>query len=198
MIQLVLASRNRKKIAEFETILKESLSKDIQILSLDDIGFHGEIEENGTTFEQNAFIKASVPASMGYIGIADDSGLTVDHLDGRPGVYSARYSGKGDAENNKKILREMEGVPEEKRTAHFVCAVSCVFPDKREPLSVLGICDCLLLTEQKGDGGFGYDPLFFFPSLGKTFAELTPEEKNAISHRGIAVREFSKQLQGIL
>ncbi|MBE6564005.1 MAG: RdgB/HAM1 family non-canonical purine NTP pyrophosphatase [Ruminococcaceae bacterium] len=198
MIQLVLASRNRKKIAEFETILKESLSKDIQILSLDDIGFHGEIEENGTTFEQNAFIKASVPASMGYIGIADDSGLTVDHLDGRPGVYSARYSGKGDAENNKKILREMEGVPEEKRTAHFVCAVSCVFPDKREPLSVLGICDGLLLTEQKGDGGFGYDPLFFFPSLGKTFAELTPEEKNAISHRGIAVREFSKQLQGIL
>ncbi len=198
MIQLVLASRNRKKIAEFETILKESLSKDIQILSLDDIGFHGEIEENGTTFEQNAFIKASVPASMGYIGIADDSGLTVDHLDGRPGVYSARYSGKGDAENNKKILREMEGVPKEKRTAHFVCAVSCVFPDKREPLSVLGICDGLLLTEQKGDGGFGYDPLFFFPSLGKTFAELTPEEKNAISHRGIAVREFSKQLQGIL
>lgn len=196
MIKIVIASRNRKKIAEFETILKENSSNNIQVLSLDDIGFTGDIEENGATFEENAFIKASLPASMGYIGIADDSGLEVDYLSGAPGVYSARYSGKGDGENNIKLLRELEGVPEENRTARFVCAICCVFPDSREPINVKSSCEGVILDFPRGEGGFGYDPLFYFPSLGKTFAELKGDEKNKISHRGKAVREFIKLAEG--
>lgn len=198
MKEFVLASRNRKKIAELETILKETLSNDIRILSLDEIGFSGEIEENGTTFEENAFIKASVPASLGYIGIADDSGLTVDALGGRPGVYSARYSGLGDEGNNKKLLDELKDVPPEKRTAHFVCSICCVFPDGREPIRITKQCDGVILSAPQGVNGFGYDPLFFFPSLGQTFAEIPAEEKNRISHRGKAVRAFAEKLRQIL
>ena len=130
-MDIVLASRNRKKIRELDGLLK-SLCPDITVRSLDDIGFSGDIEENGQSFAENALIKASVPASFGYIGVADDSGLCVDALCGAPGIYSARYSGLGDTENNKKLLRELSGA--EDRGAEFVCAVACVVPTS------LGLC----------------------------------------------------------
>ena len=127
-LTMVMASRNRGKIKELETLLRE-ISPDIEVLGLGDIGYEGDIEENGETFEENAFIKASVPAGMGYIGIADDSGLCVDALGGAPGIYSARYSG-GDAEaNNDKLLLFMDPVPDDRRQARFVSVICVVFPD---------------------------------------------------------------------
>ncbi len=192
MLKLVLASRNPKKVRELETLLSE-LSSNIQVLSLDDIGFTDEIVEDGTTFAENSRIKARVPASLGYIGIADDSGLVVDALDGAPGVYSARYSGENasDGENNKKLLFEMKDVPDEKRTARFCTVVSCVFPNGEE-MQFEGSCEGVILRTPDGDGGFGYDPLFYYPPLKKTFAALDAEQKNAISHRGIAMRKFAE------
>ncbi len=191
-MKLVLASRNRKKIAELATFLAE-ISSNIEILSLDDIGFHGEIEENGASFAENSRLKALVPASMGYVGVADDSGLEVDALNGAPGIYSARWSGEGDAANNAKLLSELVGVPDELRTARFRTVVSCVFPDGRE-FWCEGVCEGRILHELSGDGGFGYDPLFYYEPLGKSFAQLSPEEKNAVSHRGRAMREFARAL----
>lgn len=165
-----------------------------EVLSLEDIGYTEEIAENGTAFRENALAKASVPASLGYIGIADDSGLAVDALDGAPGVYSARYAGEpsDDERNNQKLLAELSDLPTEKRTAHYVCAIACVFPNGHS-FTVEKSCDGVLLSAYRGEGGFGYDPLFFFPSLDKTFAELTPEEKNAVSHRGKAVAAFGRK-----
>ncbi|MGM9665822.1 MAG: non-canonical purine NTP pyrophosphatase, partial [Eubacteriales bacterium] len=127
MIKLVLASRNKKKIAELKSILKDFIKTDVTVLSLDDIGYYGEIEENGRTFEENAVLKASVPAKLGYIGIADDSGLCVDALGGAPGIYSARFSGGDDEDNNDLLLKKMEG--QSVRDARYVCAMACVFPD---------------------------------------------------------------------
>ncbi len=207
-MKIVLASRNKKKIRELETLLAQSTSMHIEVLSLDDIGYSDDIVEDGTSFAENALIKASVPASLGYIGIADDSGLTVDALDGAPGIYSARYSGEGadDGKNNEKLLREMQNVPDELRGAGFVSAVACVLPlgmqaeipseirvQSREGLDAFvlrGECRGTILHEKHGEGGFGYDPLFYVAEKGKTFAELSAEEKNAISHRGIAMRAF--------
>ncbi len=194
-MEIVLASRNRKKIRELETLLAEYTS-DIKVLSLDDIGYTDEIVEDGGTFAENSHIKASVPAKLGYIGVADDSGLSVDALDGAPGVYSARYSGEGanDEKNKRKLLCEMENVPDEKRTAHFHTVITCIFPDGRE-FQVEGVCDGRILREEQGTGGFGYDPLFWFEPFGKTFASLTPEEKNSVSHRGKAMRAFAARLR---
>ncbi len=190
MVKLVLASRNKKKIKELETLLSD-LSAQVQVLSLDDIGYTDDIVEDGDTFAENSRIKATVPAKLGYIGIADDSGLTVDALGGAPGVYSARYSGEGatDEKNNEKLLSEMAGVPDEKRTAQFRTVVTCAFPDGTD-FQVEGVCEGRLLHAPDGDGGFGYDPLFWFEPFGKTFAALTAEEKNSVSHRGKAMREF--------
>lgn len=195
MLKLVLASRNRKKIAELETLLS-SLSSKVQVLSLDDIGFHEEIVEDGDTFAANSLIKASVPARLGYIGIADDSGLSVDALDGAPGVYSARYSGEGasDTANNDKLLSELADVPDEKRTARFCTVVTCAFPDGTN-FQVEGVCEGYILHAPDGDGGFGYDPLFYYAPLNKTFAALTPDEKNAVSHRGKAMRLFVEKFK---
>ena len=194
-MKLVLASRNRKKIKELETFLSE-ISSDITVLSLDDIGFHDEIVEDGATFAENSRIKASVPAELGYIGVADDSGLEVDALGGEPGVYSARYSGEGanDEKNNKKLLAALAGVPDEKRTARFRTVVTCIFPDGDE-IQAEGVCEGRILESPRGQDGFGYDPLFWYEPLGKTFAELTPDEKNAVSHRGRAMREFAAKLR---
>lgn len=190
MIKIVLASRNAKKIKELETLLGD-LSSKVQVLSLDDIGYTDEIIEDGDTFSDNSRIKARVPASLGYIGIADDSGLTVDALDGAPGVYSARYSGEDatDEKNNAKLLAALEDTPDEKRGAQFRTVVTCAFPDGTD-FQVEGICDGVILREPDGEGGFGYDPLFYFEPLGKTFAALTAEEKNEVSHRGKAMRMF--------
>lgn len=191
MIKLVLASRNKKKIAELETLLGPLTSK-VQVLSLDDIGYTDEIVEDGSSFEENSLIKASVPAKLGYIGVADDSGLTVDALDGAPGIYSARYSGEDatDEENNAKLLKALENVPDDKRAAQFRTVVTCAFPDGTH-FAVNGVCEGRILHAQDGNGGFGYDPLFYYEPFGKTFAALTPEEKNSVSHRGKAMREFA-------
>lgn len=198
-MDIVLASRNAKKIKELQSLLSQVSDLDLRVLSLDDIGYHDEIEENGTTFEQNSFIKASVPASMGYIGVADDSGLSVDYLNGEPGVYSARYSGANatDATNNEKLLAKLDGVPAEMRGAKFVCVISCVFPDG-QAFYVRRECPGRILTDAAGNGGFGYDPLFYYEPFGKTFAELSGEEKNQISHRGLAMKEFIRELAEVL
>ena len=202
-MKIVLASRNRKKIGELRTILSESFSE-IEILSLDDVGIHDEIEEDGKSFEENALIKARVAATSGYIGVGDDSGLTVDALGGDPGIYSARYAARchfagdhDDEGNNQALLQNLRGVPEKDRTGAFVCAIGCVLPDGRE-FTVRGEAKGRLLEEYRGGGGFGYDPLFFYEPLDKTFAELTPDEKNAVSHRGIAVRAFAKALREMI
>ena len=196
-MKIVLASRNKKKIGEVLTLLREAggALAEIEVLSLDDIGMTEEIEENGKTFRENALIKASVPASLGYIGVADDSGLAVDALGGAPGVYSARYAGEpcDDEKNNQKLLAELANTPDEECTAQYVCAMACVFPDGRQ-FTVEGSCKGLLLREYRGDGGFGYDPLFYFPGYQKTFAEISGDMKNRVSHRGKAMKDFCKRL----
>ena len=214
-MKIVLASRNAKKIRELETLLAGFSSMHIEVLSLDDIGYTEEIVEDGTSFEENAWIKAAVPAALGYIGIADDSGLSVDALHGAPGIYSARYGGEGtnDAKNNEKLLTEMTEVSDEERGAAFVSAVACVFPKEYEVhipdavcteknglagFVVRGECRGTILREGRGCDGFGYDPLFYVAEKGCTFAELPAEEKNAISHRGVAMRAFCRQFLSLL
>lgn len=191
--KFVLASRNKKKTAELKKILYDE-GIDVQLLSLDDIGYDGEIDECGESFEENSVIKASVPASLGYIGIADDSGLCVDALDGRPGIYSARYSGGDDKDNNKKLLGELDGVPMSERGGSFVCAISCVFPDG-ERIVCRGSVEGKILTDEHGDGGFGYDPLFFYEPAGLTFAEMGTVEKNKVSHRHNAIKQLAEKLK---
>lgn len=191
-MEFVLASNNKKKIKELNEILSKKLP-DVKVLSLADIGFEGEIVEDGKTFAENAKIKASVPASLGYIGIGDDSGLCVDYLCGEPGIYSARYSGLGDEGNIEKLLKSLDGVPFDERTAHFVCSICCVFPDGKV-ITAEGKAHGIILEERHGEGGFGYDPVFYFPSLGKTFSEISQEEKNKISHRANALELFAEKI----
>ncbi len=202
-MKIVLASRNQKKIAELRTLLLESFP-DIEILSLDDVGITEEIEENGTTFEENALIKARVAAKTGYIGVADDSGLSVDALGGEPGVYSARYAARcnyagdhDDEGNNQCLLYNLRNVPDEQRTGGYVCAIACVLPDGRE-FTVRGEARGRILREYHGTGGFGYDPMFYFDEFKKTFAEITAEEKHTVSHRGKAIRAFADTLKEYL
>ena len=196
MIKVVLATRNKNKIRELKTYFNELADFDVTVLSLDDIGFYGEIEETGETFEENAISKASVPAKLGYIGIADDSGLCVDALDGAPGVYSARFSGGDDEANNDLLLEKLDGVSD--RGAKYVCAMACVFPDHSKDFTVRGECYGQILTERTGDGGFGYDPLFYYEPFGKTFAEVELAKKNNVSHRGVAMRSLIKKLAQVL
>lgn len=196
MIKLVLASRNKKKISELRTLLSNELDRDIAVLSLDDIGFYNDIVETAETFEENAITKASVAAKLGYIGIADDSGLCVDALNGAPGVYSARYSGGDDEDNNDLLLRELEG--KDNRNAKYVCTMACVFPDHKKDFVVRGECYGKILTERQGEGGFGYDPLFYYEPFGKTFAEVELSRKNEVSHRAIAIKQFIKKLKQVL
>lgn len=186
-IKIVLASHNPHKIKEMSAMLRERLHIDMEILSLDDVGITEDIEENGTTFSENAVIKARVAAKSGYIGLADDSGLTVAALDGAPGIYSARYAGEhGDDEaNNQKLLEEMKGIAD--RRAAYVCAMAMVFPDGSEPLLAQGALSGEILCSPRGNGGFGYDPLFWIDELGKTLAEISMEEKNTFSHRRRAI-----------
>lgn len=196
MIKLVLATRNKNKIREFRELFKEFSDLDVSVLSLDDIGFYGDVEETGETFEENAICKASVPAKFGYIGVADDSGLCVDALNGAPGVYSARFSGGNDEDNNDLLLEKLDGVCE--RGAKYVCAIACVFPDHSADFTVRGECFGRILTERQGDGGFGYDPLFYYEPFGKTFAEVELDKKNQVSHRAVAMRSFINKLAKVL
>ena len=190
-MRLVFASNNAGKIREVAKILNECFEEDVTLLSLKDIGFFDDIVEDGDTFEANALIKARTVARLGYLCIADDSGLEVDALGGAPGIYSARYSGGhgNDKENNLLVLKNLEGVPDEKRTARFTCAIACVTPEGEE-FTVKASCEGRILHAEEGNGGFGYDPLFYVEEYGKTLASVTAEEKNAISHRGKALRAF--------
>lgn len=191
-LKLVLASRNAHKIKEIETILRDYLPG-VTLLSLDDVGILDEIEENGTTFAENALIKAKAAAKSGYIAFADDSGLVVPALDNAPGIYSARYAGiHGDDKANRDLLlKNLQGNPN--REAAFVCAIACVLPEG-EPFVVHGVAEGEILCEERGNGGFGYDCLFWSDYFGKSFAEMTPEEKNAISHRRRALEAFAVAL----
>ena len=202
-MKLVLASRNAKKIAELKTMMREHFP-DVEILSLDDVGITGEIEETGTTFEENALLKAQAASGGKYIGVGDDSGLTVDALGGEPGVYSARYAevnhyagGHDDEANNRLLLEKLKAIPEERRGGAFVCCVACVLPDGRS-FTVRGEVRGSILRDYRGEGGFGYDPLFWYEPFGKTFAELAPAEKNAVSHRGKAMTLFAERLKELL
>ena len=191
---IVAASRNRHKIEEIEAITKKF---GMRIISRDEAGIPPvEIEEDGQTFEENSFKKASeIMKLCGQITLADDSGLMVDYLNGAPGVYSARFAGEdgNDAKNNEKLLKLMEGVPADKRTAKFVSVIPLVYPDGTV-LTARGECPGTILTAPAGDGGFGYDPLFVPEGYEKTFAQLTADEKNAISHRAVALVELERLL----
>ena len=187
--KVVIASHNSGKAAELCALLGDGF----EVFTLADIGFVDEIEENGETFEENAIIKARAVSSSDYITIADDSGLTVDALGGAPGIYSMRWSGGGDKENNKKLLFELDGLPYEKRKAAFVCCVACIFPDKTL-ITEQGKCEGIILEKEAGDGGFGYDPLFYYEPKEKSFAQLSRDEKSEISHRGLAMRALAVRI----
>lgn len=190
-MKVFIATKNKKKLVELERILTPL---GFDVLSEKDLDSPlDEIEETGTTFRENAILKAKAGLERtGLMTVADDSGICVDYLGGAPGIYSARYSGGNDDDNNKKILKELEGVPMEKRNAHYAAAIACVFPDGRE-FTVQGECHGHIAFEESGNCGFGYDPLFI--SEKGCFGELTAEEKDSISHRGKALRLFKDELQ---
>lgn len=192
-MKIVLASHNKKKIAELRTLLSEYIP-DIEILSLADAGVDGDIVEDGDSFAANALIKARAAATSGYIGVGDDSGICVRALNDAPGIYSARYAGTdGDDEANLELLlRNMQN--ETDRAAEFRCCIACVFPDGSEDIVVFGDVKGELLYERAGEGGFGYDPIFYYPPFGKSFGEIPVEEKNKISHRAVALRAFAEAL----
>lgn len=192
IMEIVIASRNKHKISELEALLAKYIDG-VKLLSLDDVGLYGDVEEDGNTFEENAFIKARYAAKSGKISVGDDSGLCVTALDGAPGIFSARYAGEhgNDAANNAKLLADLADKAD--KSAAFVCTVACVLPDGRE-FSVEGKAWGEITDKASGKGGFGYDPIFLLPELGKTFADLTAEEKNAISHRGRAIEAFASKL----
>ena len=194
-MKIVLASRNKHKIEEWQATLGKFIDG-VEILSLDEVGIFGEIEENGVTFEENALIKARAASGGGYISIGEDSGLSVNALGGAPGVYSARYAGEhgNDGANNAKLLSELSDKSD--RSANFVCTIGCVLPDGGE-YTFRGETAGVIIHECRGEGGFGYDPLFLYEPMGKTFSELTAAEKNAISHRGKAIELFADFLKSI-
>lgn len=196
-MKLILATHNKHKQEELAHLLSDF---HVQVRTLGDYPNYPEIKEDGKTFLENAQKKArAIAIFLHEWTLADDTGLVVDALGGRPGIYSARYAGKaGDyAANNKKLLKELKDVSNEKRQASFVCSVVLMAPDGRE-WDVEGHCSGVILDELRGKNGFGYDPLFFIPQLGKTMAELTMSEKGAISHRGHALRKIKDILSGIL
>lgn len=193
-MRFVLASNNARKLEELRQILSQMGH---EVLSQREAGLNLTVEETGTTFEENARLKArGASDALGLPVIADDSGLMVDALDGAPGVYSARYGGEGldDRGRNALLLKNMEG--KENRSARFVCCICCRFPDGRE-ITARGECPGQILEGPRGKDGFGYDPVFYMPKYGKTMAEMTPEEKNAVSHRGRALERLAAELRKI-
>ena len=196
MKQVVIATKNKGKAKDFEALFTPL---GFEVVTMFDVAPDMEIEETGTTFEENAVLKAETLAkALNMIVIADDSGLVVDALDGAPGVYSARYAGDHDDEANiVKVLENLAGVPEEKRTARFMCALAIAGPEI-DTTTVFGTCEGIILEEKRGTNGFGYDPIFFVPEQGRAMAELTPEEKGAISHRGNAIRKLADALPALL
>ena len=193
--KMVFASNNVNKIKEMNDLINKNLNGfEIELLSVKDVGFTDDIIEDGSTFEENAEIKArAVFDKTGMISFGDDSGLCVDYLNGAPGIYSSRYSGGGNEENIKKLLEELKGVSDEKRAAHFYCAIYCVI-DKNASFCVSGKCDGIIINEKIGDNGFGYDPVFYYPPQKKTFAQMGDDEKNKVSHRALAAEQFAKKI----
>ena len=192
---IVLATRNKGKTREINALLKDS---PIEIKNLDDFGPIPEVIEDGKTFDDNAYKKASFTAKiLGYPAMADDSGLCVEALDGAPGVYSARYAGENasDADNVKKILDALEN--KKNRNAAFKCVISIAVPTGAA-LTYEAECKGILTKEPIGDNGFGYDPLFFYPEFNKTFAQLTIQEKGQVSHRGKALKEIAGEVDKII
>ena len=190
MKRMIFATGNENKMVEIREILGDL---PLEILSMKQAGIRADIEENGTSFEENALIKArEVCRLAGEMVLADDS----DYLNGEPGIYSARYMGENTSYRvkNKNLMERLEGVPNEKRTARFVCAIAAVFPDGKE-LVVRGTVEGIIGYEERGENGFGYDPIFYLPERGLTTAELPPEEKNSISHRGNALRKMKELLE---
>ena len=193
-MRFVLATGNPDKVREIREILRE---QPFEVVSMQEAGFTGDIEENGATFEENALIKArAVHAITGGFVMADDSGLAIDALGGAPGILSARFAGEKATypEKIEKIWEMLRDVPEEARTAQFVCAIAVVRPDGSS-FTVRGTCEGRIASEMRGTNGFGYDPVFFLPEFGKTTAELDPDTKHAVSHRGRALRLMSDRLR---
>lgn len=195
-MKLVLATKNSGKVIEFRRILEEFGASDMEVLGLDAFPEIGDIEETGNTFEENSLLKARTIARItGLPALADDSGICVDALDGAPGLYSARYSGKGDAANNAKLLEALKDVADEDRGAYFICVAAFVRPDGFEKVAE-GRFYGRILHAPVGDGGFGYDPLFLPEGLDRSSAELSAQEKDAISHRGKAMRAIAPYIIG--
>ena len=191
MKSIILASNNKDKVKEVKEILKG-----YDIISMKEAGIDVDIEENGTTFEENALIKArAIMKLTGQITMADDSGLEIDYLNKAPGVYSARLMGHDTSYDikNKALIQKLEGVKGSDRSGRFVCAIAVCFPDGREIVK-RGTMEGLIAEEIKGDNGFGYDPIVYLPEYGKTSGELAPEEKNKISHRGKALALIKEEL----
>ncbi len=192
-MDFVLASKNRHKLQELSAILNQY---GIQLRLQSELDLDIEVEETGKTFEENAFLKAeAVMRAAGLPAIADDSGLVVDALGGAPGIYSARYGGdkcQNDRERYWYLLENLKDVPDAQRTARFVCVIAAVYPDGRR-LSAYGCCEGVITRAPQGEGGFGYDPVFYVPGEG-TFSQISAQRKNEISHRANALRDFQKKL----
>jgi len=194
MIEILFATSNAGKAKEVQAMFSDL---DVDVKTLREEGIDVAIEENGQTFAENALIKAKAIAGMtDKIVLADDSGLVVDYLNGEPGIYSARYMGEDTSYDikNAKILERMEGVPDDQRTARFVCAMAAIMPGG-EVICTEGIMEGLIGYEMKGTNGFGYDPIFYLPEYGMTSSEISPEKKNEISHRGKALRKMQDELK---
>ena len=192
--KLLVATGNKGKLKEIREILTG-----VEVLGLSDVGIDVDVEETGSTFAENAFIKADAISKMVDMAVlADDSGLEVEPLDGRPGVYSARYAGENttDEKNVEKLLSELAHLPEEERKAQFVCAMCLIFPDGKKIETFGTSCPGYIIDESRGENGFGYDPVFFAPDFGKTFSEMSMEEKNRVSHRKAALFALSEKLKG--
>lgn len=192
--QIVFATGNEGKMREIRSILKDL---GLEILSMKEAGLNPAIKEDGKTFEENALIKARTVAKYtDAIVLADDSGLEIDYLNKEPGIYSARYMGEDTSYRikNQNLIDRLEGVPKEKRTARFVCAIAAVLPDGTSMVT-RGTVEGSIGYEERGEGGFGYDPIFYLPEYGKSTAELSAEEKNEVSHRGKALRKMKEELK---
>ncbi len=197
MQEIIIATKSRGKAREFEQLFH---AHGFEVKTLLDFPEIEEVEETGSTFEENAILKAeAVSKVLNRIVIADDSGLVIDALDGRPGIFSARYAGeeKNDQANLEKVLAELQDVPDNKRQARFYCALAVAAPNQ-EMFTVAGTCEGSILHEQRGSFGFGYDPIFFVLEKGKAMAELAPEQKSAISHRGNALRKLADEIPALL
>jgi len=194
-MKIVLASRNKHKIEEWNATLGKYIDG-VELLSLDAVGITAEIEESGTTLEEDALIKAQAAARSGYLSIGEDSGLSVGALGGEPGIRSARYAGEhgNDRANNELLLTKLKGQSD--RSAKFVCTIALVDPKHPEsPVYVTGETEGVILEKYVGDGGFGYDPIFFYEPASKTFAQMNGAEKNAVSHRGRAIAHLADYLK---